>query len=97
MLHELPNKYHGVPFVPVGEEGYNNYLILNAAEKIQKNILEREKARKKSKKERDKLRKQYLASFGSVSINGSHSISQTKKPYNKFWPIDYGWEIDYYW
>ncbi|XP_050360339.1 uncharacterized protein LOC126780115 [Nymphalis io] len=89
MLHEIMRKYK--TFKEFSDKmQYDRTVIDEYNKKLKMNQLEREKERKRKIKEMKKRTKLFM--------KGIINIAPPKtKPKNKWWPIDYGWEIDYYW
>ncbi|CAG9790603.1 unnamed protein product [Diatraea saccharalis] len=59
----------------------------------QKEVMKQNEKRKKKEK---KKRESFMSKLAVIKEQANNR-KPIKKIYNKFWPKDYGWEIDYYW
>ncbi|XP_046975981.1 uncharacterized protein LOC124542092 [Vanessa cardui] len=91
MVHEIAAKYKASYVKKSSDKHqYDRSVVVEHNFRVQENARLRERDRKKRLKQLNKERKLYLK---GLSLFGPRT---TKKP-SKWWPIDYGWEIDYYW
>ncbi|KAG6463140.1 hypothetical protein O3G_MSEX013692 [Manduca sexta] len=91
MAHEIPKKYSYM-------EEFREMLTQVDLDELLRHeqwIKDNERQRKLNMKFEKKRMQQMRELFLKAKIK-SYSPVQQKK-YNKWWPIDYGWEIDYYW
>ncbi|KAJ8704976.1 hypothetical protein PYW08_012296 [Mythimna loreyi] len=72
----------------LGEMGLKE--LLSTQRNLAENQRRREKEKKRQRKKFEKLRQAYM--LGLVN-----DMKMKGKSYNKHWPLDYGWEIDYVW
>ncbi|XP_041983595.1 uncharacterized protein LOC121736461 isoform X1 [Aricia agestis] len=88
IIHEIPKKYGRMPEFS-GHGGYDPTKIAETEKRIAR--LERERRRRKRKWLKEMLNMQALGQLAQIAHR------KPVRPGNKWWPIDYGWEIDYYW
>ncbi|CAG4969713.1 unnamed protein product [Colias eurytheme] len=89
MMHEINRKYKNLLLQESAIMGGETDLteVNRALEQIEYN---RKLQAKKRKKQMQKMQRQ--KKYGYIEIN-----FPSPKGNNKWWPLDYGWEIDYYW
>ncbi|KAJ0184008.1 hypothetical protein K1T71_000431 [Dendrolimus kikuchii] len=92
MMHEIVRKYwyedefdQSRPSKPRGKRETQVGLPAPNIKEMLENIKKREKQRKKEMKKFYKKNR------------GQNNTVTRKKIYNKYWPIDYGWELQYDW
>ena len=90
MFHEIARKYSHMPEFHIKSEQSTQDLE-NALKRILENQRNMERETKKKMKEWKKQWQLYMKGLTLMRP------SPKPKPKNRWWPIDYGWEIDYYW
>ncbi|XP_069364619.1 uncharacterized protein [Maniola hyperantus] len=82
MFHEISKKYSHAP----SEEDQIKKILERQKEIDSIRKIEKKKRMKQLKKDREMFKKQ-----------GKVMDKKDRKPGNRWWPIDYGWEVDYQW
>ncbi|XP_026748109.1 uncharacterized protein LOC113509043 isoform X2 [Trichoplusia ni] len=92
MMHEIPVKYDAEEEFtkkekkkPTKQELYDT----------KKSIEEMQKRREREKRKRRKLNAKLREAFDRGMALSKYG--KKRDPYNKWWPVDYGWEIDHWW
>ncbi|XP_063836162.1 uncharacterized protein LOC135085305 [Ostrinia nubilalis] len=89
MIHEIPRKYRQIPeFANLEKE-----IDMAKVQEEMKNLKEQERLQKREKKKAAKV----LKKLRELAMAQGQKVNYPPKIRNKWWPIDYGWEIDYYW